>query len=94
MTTLHTGAITSAILSGACALVALVVGSPLEFGVALAFCGAAWVAADFIERTVERERAARQRAVFAPSAPRWDPISRLNIDVRARIDLTSLRQRA
>ena len=67
MTTLHTGAITSAILSGACALVALVVGSPLEFGVALALCGAAWIAADFIERTVERERerAARRRAVPA-----------------------------
>jgi hypothetical protein len=42
-----------------------VVGSPLEFGVALALCGAAWIAADFIERTVDRERAARRRAVPA-----------------------------
>ena len=66
MTTLHTGAITIAILSGTYALVALVAGSPLEFGVALALCGAGWIAADFSECTVERERAARRCA--APAA--------------------------
>ncbi len=67
MTTLHTGAIASANLSGTYALVALVVGSPLEFGVALALCGAWWIAADFIEWTVggERAHAARRRAVPA-----------------------------
>ena len=65
MTTLHTGAITIAVMSGICALVALVAGSPLEFGVALALCGAGWIAADFIEWTVERERAACRCAVPA-----------------------------
>jgi hypothetical protein len=65
MTTLRTGAITVAVLSGTCALVALIAGSPLEFGVALALCGAGWTAADFIEWTVERERAARRCAVPA-----------------------------
>ena len=65
MTTFHTGAIVIAILSGSYALVALLVGSPLEFGVALALCGACWVAAHFIEWTVERERAARGGIVLA-----------------------------
>jgi hypothetical protein len=65
MTTLHTGAITIAVLSGTCALMALVAGSPLEFGVALALCGVGWIAADFIDWTVERERAARRCAVPA-----------------------------
>lgn len=70
-TTLHTGALTLAVLCGTCALAALVAGSPLEFGVALAVCGAWWIAADFIEWTVERdrERAARRGAV---------PVARLN----------------
>ena len=70
MTTLHTGAIASAIVSGTYALVALIAGSPLEFGVALALWGAWWIAVDFIEWTVERERAARRCAV---SAARLDP---------------------
>jgi hypothetical protein len=48
-------------VSGFYALAALVVGSPLEFGVALASCGGCWVAADFIEWTVERECAAGRR---------------------------------
>jgi hypothetical protein len=45
----RTGAIVVAIVSGFYALAALLVGSPLEFGVALASCGGCWVAADFIE---------------------------------------------
>jgi hypothetical protein len=61
----RTGAIVVAIVSGFYALAALVVGSPLEFGVALASCGGCWVAADFIEWTVERERAAGRRPVPA-----------------------------
>lgn len=65
MTILHIGAIASAIVSGSYALVALVAGPPVEFGVALALCGAWWIAADFIEWTVEGERAARRRAVSA-----------------------------
>ncbi len=69
MTILQTGAIAIAILSGLCALVALAAGSPLQFGVALALCGAGWIGADFIEWTVERECAARRCAV---------PVARLN----------------
>jgi hypothetical protein len=61
----RTGAIVVAIGSGFYALAALLVGSPLEFGVALASCGGCWVAADFIEWTVERERAAGRRPVPA-----------------------------
>jgi hypothetical protein len=62
----RTGAIVVAIVSGLYALAALLVGSPLEFGAALASCGACWVAADFIEWTVDRERAAGRRP--APAA--------------------------
>jgi hypothetical protein len=54
----RTGAIVVAVLVGVYALAALLVGSPLEFGVALASCGGCWVAADFIEWAAERERSA------------------------------------
>ncbi len=74
MTTLHTGAIAIAVLSGTCALVAFAVGSPLQFGVALALCGAAWIAADFIEWTVEHDGAARRCAVpVARLTPGYGP---------------------
>ncbi len=58
---LRTAAITLAVLSGACALAALVAGSPLQFGVALALCSAGWIAVDFVDRTVERRHVARRR---------------------------------
>ena len=61
----RTGAIVVAIVSGFYSLAALLVGSPLEFGAALASCGACWVAADFIEWTGERERAAGRQPVPA-----------------------------
>ena len=54
----RTGAIVVAVVVGFYALAALLVGSPLEFGVALASCGGCWVAADFIEWAAERERSA------------------------------------
>jgi hypothetical protein len=57
----RTGAIVVASVSGFYALVTLFLGSPLEFGVAVATCGACWVAADFVEWTVEREWAAAKR---------------------------------
>jgi hypothetical protein len=65
MMAFRTAAIAVAIVSGICALVALLVGSPLEFGVALASCGLCWVAADSIEWTVQRERAAGRQPVLA-----------------------------
>ena len=61
----RTGAIVVAVVSGFYALAALFLGSPLEFGAALASCGALWVAADFIQWTVERELAAGRRPVPA-----------------------------
>jgi hypothetical protein len=54
----RTGAIVVAVVAGFYALAALLVGSPLEFGVALASSGGCWVAADFIEWAAERERSA------------------------------------
>ncbi len=48
MTALRAGAIAIAMLSSACAFIALAVGSPLQFGVSLAVCCAGWIAADFI----------------------------------------------
>lgn len=61
----RTGAIVVALVSGFYALAALVVGSPLEFGVALASCGGCWLAADFIEWTVGRAAGIRP----VPAAP-------------------------
>jgi hypothetical protein len=61
----RTCAIVVAVVSGSYALAALFVGSPLEFGAALASCGACWVAADFFEWTVKREGAAGRRSVPA-----------------------------
>lgn len=68
---LHAGAITIVVLSAASALTALVAGSPLQFGVALALCGAGCIAADFVRWTDERECHARRCAV---------PAARLNPD--------------
>jgi hypothetical protein len=65
VTALHASALTIAVLSGTCALVALVAGSPLEFGVALALCAAGWIVADFIEWTVEEDYADRRCAIPA-----------------------------
>lgn len=65
VTALHASALTIAVVSGTCALVALVAGSPLEFGVALALCAAGWVAADFIDWAVEDAHADRRCAIPA-----------------------------
>ena len=54
LTSLHICAITVSVVSGTCALIALTAGSPLEFGVALAFCAAWLIAADFIESGIGR----------------------------------------
>ncbi|MDT7770027.1 MAG: hypothetical protein QOI30_3037 [Mycobacterium sp.] len=67
----RTGAIVVAVVSGFYALAALFLGSPLEFGAALASCGALWVAADFIQWTVERELAAGRLACAGCAAQFW-----------------------
>jgi hypothetical protein len=66
ISTLRVCAIAISAVSGICAVVALAVGSPLEFGVAMALCAGWLIAADFIESSAEGQRAARQLAV--PSA--------------------------
>lgn len=65
-TGLHAGAVIVAVASGLCALVALAVGSPLQFGSALAVFAAGWIAADFLQSTTRREPAAQRCA--APTA--------------------------
>jgi hypothetical protein len=64
--TLRVCAIAVSAVSGICAAVALAVGSPLEFGVAMALSAGWLIAADLIESNVEGRRATRQRAI--PSA--------------------------
>lgn len=70
MTMLHTAAVAGAVLCGLGALVTFVIGSPLEFGIALALCGACWIAADFIEWT-DRDGPVAAR-VAAPASPLHD----------------------
>lgn len=65
-TTLYTAAVTVTVVSGICALVALAAGSPLQFGIALALFGAGWIATDFIQTTVERQR---ERAAIRCAVP-------------------------
>ena len=62
---LRIGAIVVTIASGSYALAALLVGSPLEFGVGLASCGACWIAADVIQWRDEHERGVGRRPVAA-----------------------------
>jgi len=59
----HAGAISVAFVSGTLALVALLLGSPMEFGSALAVCGAAWIVANFAERLAEQKRTRCRRAL-------------------------------
>jgi hypothetical protein len=68
---IHTCAIGVALVCGSYALVALVTGSPLEFGIALALCGVGWVAAHYIEWGVEHDRRA---------CPRVQPARVVNAD--------------
>ena len=68
MATLHTTAMTSAVLSGAYALVALCVGTPLEFGVGLALCGAFWLAADLTDWPAAAARSPHRRPAPAAQA--------------------------
>lgn len=60
---IHSGAISLAFVSGTFALVALILGSPLEFGSALAICASGWIVAHIAERFAEQERARHRRAL-------------------------------
>ncbi|MGD1171006.1 hypothetical protein ACKUVQ_20580 [Mycobacterium seoulense] len=75
-TPLYATTVVVTVLSGICALVALAAGSPLQFGVASAIFGAGWIAADFIERTIEpgQQRVAqRWVATAARPSPAYRP---------------------
>jgi hypothetical protein len=58
---IHAGAISFAFVSGTLALVALLLGSPLQFGSALAMCGTGWIVAHITERFAEQGRVDRRR---------------------------------
>jgi len=62
----HASAVAVAFVSGTLALVAMLVGTPLQFGVALALCGAGWIVTHFVERLAEQDLAQRRR--LAPAA--------------------------
>lgn len=59
----YAGAISVAFVSGTFALVALLLGTPLEFGSALAICGAGWIVAHIAERFAEQELTGRRLAL-------------------------------
>lgn len=56
---IHAGAISVAFVSGTFALAALLLGSPFEFGSALALSGTAWIVADIAERLAEQKHCRR-----------------------------------
>ena len=62
---MHASAIAVAFTSGTFALVALLVGSPLQFGVALALCGAGWIVTHFVEQLAEQDLAEPEQTVCA-----------------------------
>jgi hypothetical protein len=62
LATVHRGAISIAFTSGSLALVAMLVGTPLQIGSALAVCATAWIVAHIAEQFVEQERVFRNRA--------------------------------
>lgn len=66
---IHAGAISFAFVSGTLALVALLLGSPLQFGSALAMCGTGWIVAHIAERFAEQERVGHRRAIGIRRTP-------------------------
>jgi hypothetical protein len=62
---MHTSAVAVAFVSGTLALVAMLVGSPLQFGVTLALCGVGWIVAHFVEQLAEQDLARPRRAAGA-----------------------------
>jgi hypothetical protein len=62
-------------------LVAMLVGTPLQFGVALALCGVGWIVAHFVERLAEQDLAQRRR--LAPAADLVDGYVRFSALVQS-----------
>ena len=65
----HAAAISVAFVSGTFALVALLLGSPFEFGSALAICGTGWIVAHIAEQFAEQKHAGRRRALEPTRRP-------------------------
>ncbi len=85
---IHAVAISAAFASGTVALVALLLGSPLQFGSAMAMCGAGWIVAHIAERIAEQERVGRTRAPesIRRTAPAHSAPGHLRLGAPVRID--------
>jgi hypothetical protein len=84
---IHAGAISFAFVSGTFALTALLLGSPLQFGSALAMCGTGWIVAHIAERFAEQERVGRRRALeIERTYPTHFAPGYLRLDAPIRID--------
>jgi hypothetical protein len=59
---MHASAIAVAFVSGTFALVALLFGTPMQFGIALALCGVGWIVTHFVERLAEQDLDQRGRS--------------------------------
>lgn len=86
----HASAVVVAFASGTFALVAMLVGTPLQFGIALALCGAGWIVAHFVERQAEQGLERRRRA--APAADLVDGYVRFDALVRSQRNVTQSRR--
>ena len=64
--TVHRVAISVAFVSGSLALIAMLFGSPLQIGSAMAVCGAAWIVVHLSEQFAAQNRAAVERLVDRP----------------------------
>ena len=78
---MHASAVAVAFVFGTFALVALLVGSPLQFGVSLALCGVGWIATHFVERLADEDLARRRR--LAPGADLVHGYARFDALVRS-----------
>jgi len=85
---IHAVAVSAAFASGTVALVALLLGSPLQFGSALAMCGAGWIVAHIAERFAGQERVGRRRAIASirRTAPAHSAPGYLRLGAPVRID--------
>ena len=64
--TVHRGAASVAFVSGSLALIAMLFGSPLQIGSAMAVCGAAWIVVHLSEQFAAQERAVAERLLDRP----------------------------
>lgn len=82
---MHASAVAVAFASGTFALAAMLIGTPTQFGIALALCGAGWIATHFVERLAEEDLARRRR--LAPAADLVHGYVRFDALVRSHRDM-------